>query len=429
VSSDPTASSLGAAAESEQPQTTVSSPALRRVGRATPSVVVVGTGPYGLAAAAHLRRAGVRVHVLGKVMQTWRSHMPAGMLLRSHRRASHIADPDHALGLDVFCAKHDRPRTGELPLSDFVEYGRWFQQQAVPDVDPRRAISVDLSDGGFVVRLDDGESLETGNVVVAAGITPFAWRPPEFDAVPPGLVSHTSDHADLAPLAARGRVVVVGRGQSALESAALLSESGADVEVLVRSDSIKWLVEPDPAARRMRTYAYDRIGIGGSRSSWLFASPALFSHLPYDWRERVAYRATGPAGASWLRSRLESVTLTTGRRVKLVEERNGRVVLGLDDGTELEADHLLLGTGYRPDLGRYDFLAPGLLERIPTRLGAPVLRSSFESAGVPGLHFVGAAAAESLGPVNRFVSGTWAASRSVTRSIAGRRLPRGGFSW
>ena len=46
-------------------------------------VVIIGAGPHGLAAAAHLRRAGVECRVFGDPLSFWRT-MPAGMLLRSN---------------------------------------------------------------------------------------------------------------------------------------------------------------------------------------------------------------------------------------------------------------------------------------------------------------------------------------------------------
>ena len=45
--------------------------------------VVVGAGPYGLSAAAHLLGRGLNVAVFGKTLELWREHMPRGMLLRS----------------------------------------------------------------------------------------------------------------------------------------------------------------------------------------------------------------------------------------------------------------------------------------------------------------------------------------------------------
>ena len=67
-------------------------------------VVVIGAGPYGLAAAAHLKHAGIETVVFGSTMHFWKNHMPAGMLLRSPWSASHIGDPDGQLTLDRYYA-------------------------------------------------------------------------------------------------------------------------------------------------------------------------------------------------------------------------------------------------------------------------------------------------------------------------------------
>jgi thioredoxin reductase len=393
------------------------------------TVAIVGAGPYGLAAAAHLKRAGLDVVVFGEPMETWLRHMPDGMLLRSHAQASHIADPDGALGLDAFLGARDLSFSGAIPLPTFVEYGLWFQREVAPDVDRRRVRGLTTCGDEFDLTLEDGARFGAARVVVAAGIVPFAWRPTEFAGLPPDYASHTSDHTDLARLA-DGPIVVVGGGQSALESAALLTEAGRSVELLIRGRSIRWLPASGPRTRiPLASYAYDRIGIGGLRSSWLFASPRLFSHLPESWRTASAEQAIGPAGADWLQARLELVPVTFGRFTKAVSARNGEVVLHLDDGSSRTAAHVLLATGYRIDVRRYTFLSPELLQRIPTRGGAPLLRAGYEAARLPKLHFLGAAAAETFGPVNRFVSGTWAAARSVTRAASGGRTRRGGFSW
>ena len=68
----------------------------------TCQVAVIGAGPYGLAAAAHLRSAGVETCIFGESMEFWRKHMPIGMLLRSKWEASYISAPDNALTLDEY---------------------------------------------------------------------------------------------------------------------------------------------------------------------------------------------------------------------------------------------------------------------------------------------------------------------------------------
>ena len=96
-------------------------------------VAVIGAGPHGLAAAAHLRRQGVEARVFGDPMSFWRS-MPVGMLLRSSRTASSISEYDGPLSLDSYREATGRDLRSPIPLDDFVGYGMWVQGQAVPDV-------------------------------------------------------------------------------------------------------------------------------------------------------------------------------------------------------------------------------------------------------------------------------------------------------
>lgn len=397
----------------------------RRAGKT--DAVVVGAGPYGLSAAAHLRAAGVDTAVFGQPMISWERHMPAGMLLRSRHRASFLADPDHAYGLDRFESEHGLERADPVPRERFAAYGHWFREQAVPGVDTRRVSRVERNGRGFSVELDDGERLSAARVVVAAGIVTFARRPPVLDALGPELVSHAVDHDDLCVFSGR-RVLVLGAGQSALESGALLAEGGAEPEILARRPAIKWLPESGFGVGSLRYFAYRRTAVGGPRSSWLIAWPAAWRKLPFERRELLAYQAIGPAGADWLRPRLAGVPITTSESIAGVAARDGGVHVELAGGGSRHVDHVLLGTGYEVDISRYPFLPDSLVARLQRRGGYPLLRAGFESS-VPGLHFVGAPAALSFGPIMRFVCGTWAASRGLTRGIVGRTVPRAGFSW
>ena len=189
--------------------------------------------------------------------------MPEGMLLRSRWQASHIASPGHDLTLDHFHTERGLDRPSPIPLQRFVEYGRWFQERAVPQLERLRVERVSATGQGFTVEIEGGETFPADRVVVAGGIVPFAWRPPEFESLPGSHVSHAADHSSLAEFAGR-RVIVVGAGQSALESAALLAEHDVEVLLLVRGQRIIWLdedYEVENLPRRM--YAQERIGIGG----------------------------------------------------------------------------------------------------------------------------------------------------------------------
>src|SRR5436309_1204732 len=274
-------------------------------------VAIVGAGPYGLSAAAHLRAAnGLDIRVFGEPMSFWERHMPKGMLLRSPLAGSHLSDPSRSLTLQAYQKKSGKQITAPLPLYRFTAYGRWFQSQAVPDLDCRKVSLVEKNGTGFQLTLEDGESWKARRVIVAAGIVPFAWHPPEFSHLPFTLASHACEHCDLSRFAGK-RVAVIGGGQSALESAALLNETGAEIEVLV-------------------------------------------------------------------------------------------------------------ATGYRVDVSRYPFLSGRMLESMRRINGYPQLDSGFQTS-IPGLHFLGAPAAWSFGPLMRFVAGSEFASLAVTRGILGNR--------
>ena len=160
-------------------------------------VAVIGAGPYGLSAAAHLRRAGVQLSVFGQPMSFWQS-MPAGLLLRSNWTATCIAEHQGELSLTSFCAATHTRCGRPVPLDRFIEYGLWVQQQVAPDVDKRLVKEVEAGRDGFRLTLDDGAALTARRVVVAAGIELFANRPALADKLPSELASHTGEHKDLS---------------------------------------------------------------------------------------------------------------------------------------------------------------------------------------------------------------------------------------
>ena len=391
----------------------------------TCDVAIVGAGPYGLSAAAHLKAAdGLNIRVFGEPMSFWERHMPEGMLLRSPLAGSDLSDPQKALNLQAYGKNTGNQITAPLPLTRFTDYGHWFQGNLVPDVDRRNVARVERQNGHFRVSLDDGEQWQARRVVVAAGIMPFAHVPTQFKALPCALASHTSVHRELKSFAGK-RVIVVGGGQSALESAALLHEMGSEVELLVRAPLVRWLwrrpwVHSFPPVARM-LYAPPDVGQAGV--SHLVARPNLFRRLPRRLQDYLAKRSIRAAGAAWLKPRCQGIPITTGRTVISAFPVGEQVILKLDDGSLRQADHALLATGYRVDISRYGFLARDLVAGIVCANGCPQLNAGFETS-VSGLHFVGAPAAWSFGPLMRFVAGTEFASRALTKKVLGRAPAR-----
>lgn len=381
------------------------------------NVTVIGAGPYGLSVAAYLRTAGVEIRIFGEPMSFWEKQMPAGMCLRSNWGASHIADPKKEFTLDEYCHRNGNHLSKPIPLARFIDYGRWFQRQAVPNVEKRQVLNVDRAARGFKVTLENGEEFTSRRVIVATGISTFASRPTEFSAVPFALASHTSEHDDLRKFRGQ-RIVVIGAGQSALESAVLLKEAGIDVEVIARQPTINW-VGLHPKLHHLGVISsllYSSRDVGPAGISRLVAAPHLFRLFPRSFQDRTAYRAIRPAGAGWLQPRLKDVPITLGRRVMSATPTSSQLRLRLDDGDERLVDHVLLATGFRVDISRYKFLAPSLSTQVRVVGGYPVLKNGLESS-IPGLHFVGKPAAWSFGPLLGFVSGAEFASTEVVRSI------------
>ena len=386
------------------------------------SVAIIGAGPYGLAVAAHLRAAGIGPRVFGSAMAFWKNQMPRGMWLRSAWDASHISDPRRALTLNTYQSLLGASIKRPVPLERFIDYGMWFQQLVAPDLDRRHIARLEAANHGFNLYIDDGERLHADRVVLATGLAMFTQRPQQFDHLPASLASHSSDHKDFVTFAGQS-VMVVGSGQSALESAALLHEMGADVEIVARAPQLTWIRRrfDRPVLGPIRPLLYPPSDVGPPGINQLTRSPAIFKSLPRNLQARVAYRAIRPAGAGWLRPRVMPVTITNGRTITRAVPHESRLRVVLDDGTERLVDHALLATGYRVDVRRYPFLDPRLasaIRMVPGVTGYPDLNRGFETS-VPGLHIVGAPAAESFGPLMRFVAGTGYAARAVTLRIAG----------
>jgi lysine/ornithine N-monooxygenase len=388
-------------------------------------IAIIGAGPYGLSAAAHLDAAdGFDIRVLGKPMSFWEQQMPRGMLLRSPYVASNLSDPERALTLDGYQSDIGEAVLRPVALEKFVDYGRWFQRQAAPQLDTRTATRVERANGsGFRIDLDDGRQLTARRVVVAAGIMPFARYPKQFSGLPNDLVSHSSEHQDLDLFAGR-KVIVVGGGQSALESAALLHETGADTEVLVRHSRIYYLRRL-PKLHKLGPLTkalFAPAEVGPAGISRFVSAPHWYRRLPRKLQDRWAVRSLRPAGAAWLESRLTEVPIATGRHVAAVRVVGEQVELTLDDGTVRVCDHVLLATGYQVDISRYPFLGTRLLERVQRTNGYPHLSTGFETS-VPGLYFLGAPSAWSYGPLMRFVAGTEFAAPTISKAIFAATRP------
>ena len=389
--------------------------------------VIVGAGPYGLSTAAHLQNNGLSVRIIGKPMRFWAENMPEGMYLKSEPFASSLGAPHRGLR---FTDRHPDWRVGRpIPLETFIAYGRWFAAVAIPGTEDAEVVNVERGGRrGYVVTLSTGETIAASTVVVAVGVGPFAHIPDGLAGLPSWLVSHSSAHRDLGLFAGK-EVAVVGAGQSALEIAVLLADAGARPHLLARAPELAWnAVAAEERSLWERVRGGPRSGLGTGYRTWVWAElPGLVRHLPERTRRRLVRETLPPAGAWWLRDRLdERVQVRTGQHLgKVVQHEDGVALTTIDRGGRrlvTEVEHVIAATGYVPDLERLTVLSPELRAHVTTRFGSPVLSRDFESS-LPGLYFAGLTAAATFGPVMRFVHGADFAARRIAHHII-RRTPR-----
>jgi thioredoxin reductase len=143
--------------------------------------------------------------------------------------------------------------------------------------------------------------------------------------------------------------------------------------------------------------------------------------MPQALRLRATRRHLGPAPGWFMRERVE------GRIPSLLEQEvreasidGKRVVLSLRhaDGTrqKVACDHVVAATGYRPNLRKLPFLTAELRKAVAAVENTPILSDVFESS-VDGLYAIGPLAANSFGPLMRFMVGAEFAAPRVANHL------------
>jgi hypothetical protein len=402
-----------------------------RLSRAT--VCIIGAGPYGVSIAAHLRSMSIDFRILGISMHRWRAQMPIGMFLKSEGCGSSLSDPTGHHTLDRYCAEEGLPYRGwGEPISRevFAAYALSFQQNLVSNLEDSMVTTVRKSHDTFELGLSSGERLNAEKVIVATGLEYMAHTPPELGQLPANLRSHSADHYDLSGFKGKD-VTVIGGGQSALETAALLHEEGASVRLLIRKPSVAWTPVPNTGRRTLyQRLRHPRTNLGEGLQLWLYSNaPWSFHYLPQRIRIGRTKAVLGPAGAWWLKERIVGrLPILLSHSVHSCEARGGRAVLYVSDhdgrSRDLATDHVIAATGYQFQLGRLPFLSQDLKSRLRHEQQLPALSDNFESS-VPGLYFVGLASSYSFGPDMRFLHGASYTARCISNHIAaGRRRYR-----
>jgi thioredoxin reductase len=394
-------------------------------------VAVIGAGPHGLSLAAHLAARGMDFRVFGKPLSTWAEHMPKNMVLKSDGFVSNLSSPAPNSTLKAHCAKRNIPYADEglpVPLDTFLNYATDFRKRFVPMLEETNVVSLKADGELFTLTLETGERLQARNVVLAIGITSFAYIPPVLANLPAEYISHSFAHRDCDGFKGK-EVAVVGRGASAIDLAWELHEQGASVRVVARSPDIDFNKVPDAYEESLIGKLHrPASGIGrGWKSLFCAQAPLLFYRLPEALRLRAIASHMHPAGGWFMREKVEqNIPLLLGRKIRSADAHNGQVSLKLSDRNGHEevvvCDHVIAATGYEPDLRKVPFIHPALVAKISPRENVTLLSDNFETSQ-KGLFAVGLTAMHNFGPLMRFMVGAEFAAPRVASALE-RRLAR-----
>ncbi len=373
-------------------------------------LLVVGAGPYGLAAAAYARARGIDVRVIGKPMGFWDKNMPAGMFLRSgtdwHLDAMGVYTFERFLSQRGVAP----PQVHPVPLPLFREYVAWFMQQY--DLSPRPALVCALrkTDEGFAAALDDGSTVHAEKVLLGLGFEWFRHFPADLVVtLPAGRYSHTCDTCAFDFLRGR-RVLIIGGRQSAFEWAALMGEQGVgEIHISYRHATPEF-VETD------WSWVQPKIQAAVENHGWW----RQLSRAEQEGIRQRFWEAGRLKLEPWLAPRVQRENIHTCEGTSLVAcgiSCDGAVTARLSNGVRLEVDHVILATGYRVDMRNVTFLA-SLLEGVQLVDGYPALDPEFQTS-VPGLYVTGLAATRDFGPFFGFVVGAPVAARIIGDATAG----------
>jgi thioredoxin reductase len=357
-------------------------------------------------------------------MRFWSRHMPRGMRLKSEGFASNLSDPSSEFTLEVYCRENGIAYADiglPVALETFIAYGREFQRRHVPQLEQVEVKSLAVQPQGFELRISSGEVARARKVVVATGIGNFTYLPPALRDLPSSIVSHSSQHSDLGSFKGR-KVAVLGAGASALDIAALLKEAGASVDLIARTDSVQFHDPPREPRPLLERVTEPRSGLGtGWRSRLSCDMPLVFHALPASLRLRAVARHLGPAPCWFVRDAVVGrVSMHLGATLEGAEPAGTGIRVKFTQCGEtkrIEVDHLIAATGFKVALSRLGFIDDTLRSGIRMVADSPILGRRFDSS-VPGLYFVGIAAANSFGPLLRFAFGADYAAKRLARHLA-----------
>lgn len=377
-------------------------------------LLIVGSGPYGLAAAAYAKHKGLDFLILGRPMEFWKLHMPKGMFLRSGPHW-HL-DPLNVYTFLAFLESKglNEKQADPISLELYQEYGQWFVDRIGLEFGSALVRELNHHESGYEAILNDGSRILAEKVLVAPGFRHFTNIPESLTAtIPDDRYAHTCELVELERLRDQ-RCLILGGRQSAFESAALISEMGGrKIHLVYRHDTPRF--EP-------------------SDWSWVDAMMDLTANVPGWYRRLPAEERSAIEQRFWAEGRLklepwlaprigkENIKLWPHCSLQGCQVANDKsMLLQLSNGQRIAVDYVLLATGYRVNVGAVPFLSrENIVSALQIHDGFPVLDESFQTS-IPGLYMTGLVATKDFGPFYGFVRGCPTAARIIVDHIVASR--------
>jgi lysine/ornithine N-monooxygenase len=225
---------------------------------------------------------------------------------------------------------------------------------------------------------------------------------------------HTCDFVKLNQLEGKTCLILGGR-QSAFEWAALLAEAEAKAIHLAYRHETPAFVEADWSWVNTIVDAME-------------VTPGWYRHLLDTEKKEVSYRLWAEGRLKlepWLKDRItnEQVHLWPQSQVTSTTLLpNGKVLVNLDSGVELEVDQIILATGYKAAVERIPFLREGnLLPQLGIQDGFPELDETFQT-NIPGLYITSLPAGRDFGPFFGFTVAVRVATKLIGRGLLQRQF-------
>ncbi len=346
-------------------------------------VAIIGAGPYGLSLASHLAYNNIPFVILGKSMDLWRNHTFNSMNLRSDYATSEISHPNGQFQFEKFCQYESislKKFTGQLPVDIYRRYIDWCQNQFAFNVNEELVTNVSHSSGTFQIRTDQNQSFSAHKVVVATGIAHHLYIPDEFESHP-GIIH--SYHTQKIESIRHQKVLVVGAGQSAAESIAVLINN---------SNSVEWYTRQNPI------FFSEPLNV----PKWFFNQVVRLPRF---------IRSLNPFIIEKAFSLFSATTITPNFKgmLETVYRHNQKPQLA-------QYDRVVVATGYRYRLSEIPFIHRTLKNKIRQNNHYPVVSPRFETS-VPGLYFLGAITEPFFGPPMKFMIGARYSSEVLARVL------------